>query len=120
MVRRHLGHAHIPRRHAARVNDFTHQVLSPFLNYHRPCHFPVETVGDDGRTTKRYPYANVATPYDKLKSLDHAERFLKPGVSCAELDAFALSVSDLDAAAAVNAARAEMVRAIARDEAEAA
>ncbi len=62
VVRRHLGHAHIPRRHAARVNDFTHHVLSPFLNYHRPCHFPVETVGDDGRTTKRYPYANVATP----------------------------------------------------------
>ena len=120
VVRRHLGHAHIPRRHAARVNDFTHHVLSPFLNYHRPCHFPVETVGDDGRTTKRYPYANVTTPYDKLKSLDHAERFLKPGVSFAELDAFALSVSDLDAAAAVNAARAEMFRAIARDEAEAA
>ena len=94
VVRRHLGHAHIPRRHAARVNDFTHHVLSPFLNYHRPCHFPVETVGDDGRATKRYPYANVATPYDKLKSLD--------------------------AAAAVNAARAEMFRAIARDEAEAA
>ena len=120
VVRRHLGHAHIPRRHAVRVNDFTHHVLSPFLNYHRPCHFPVETVGDDGRTTKRYPYANVATPYDKLKSLDHAERFLKPGVSFAELDAFALSVSDLDDAAAVNAARAEMFRAIARDEAEAA
>ena len=114
VVRRHLGHAHIPRRHAARVKDFTHHVLSLFLNYHRPCHFPVETVGDDGRTTKRHPYANVATPYDKLKSLDHAERFLKPGVSFAELNAFALSASDLDAA--VNAARAEMFRAIARDE----
>ena len=76
------------------------------FTHHRPCHFPVETLGDDGRTAKRYPYANVATPYDKLKSLDHAERFLKPGVSFADLEA-----------AAVNAARAEMFRAIARDEA---
>ena len=55
--------------------------LSPFLNYHRSCHFPVEIVGDDGRATK------------KLKSLDDAERFLKPDVSFAELDVFAGSVS---------------------------
>ena len=55
---------------------------------------------DDGRVTTRYPYDNVATPYEKLKSLDDAERFLKPGVSFAELDAFAGSVSDLDAARA--------------------
>ena len=42
--------------------------MSPFLNFHRPCHFPVETVDDDGRTTKRYPYDNVATPYEKLNA----------------------------------------------------
>ena len=117
VVRHHLGRSHIPRRHASLVNGFTRDVLSPFLNFHRPCHFPVETVGDDGRIRKRYPYANVATPYGKLKSVDDAERFLKPGVSFDELDAFAAAVSDLDAAAAVNAARAELFRAIARDQA---
>ena len=67
--------------------------------------------------TKRYPYANVATPDEKLKSLDDAAQYLKPGVSFAELDALALSVSDLDAAAAVNAARTELFRTIARDRA---
>ena len=77
--------------------------------------FPVEVVRDDGRVTKRYPYANVATPYEKLRSLDDAERFLKPGVSFAELDALALSVSDLGAAARVNASRTELFRAIERD-----
>ena len=45
--------------------------------------------------------SDETTPYEKLKSLDGAERFLKPGVSFDELDAFALSVSDLDAADAV-------------------
>ena len=43
VVRRHLGHAHIARRHAALVNGFLRDVLAPYLNYHRPCHFPVET-----------------------------------------------------------------------------
>ena len=113
VVRRYLGHGHIPRRFAGTINAFTQNVLSPFLNYHRPCHFPVETVGDDGRVSKRYPYANVATPYEKLKSLDDAAQYLRPGVTIEQLDAFAGAVSDLDAARALNAARNELFRAIA-------
>ena len=34
---------HIPQRFSARVNAFTHDVLSPFLNHHRPCLFPHRT-----------------------------------------------------------------------------
>ena len=113
VVRRHLGHGHIPRRFAGAVNAFTQNVLSPFLNYHRPCHFPVETVGEDGRVAKHYPYENVATPHEKLKSLDRADQYLRPGVAMAQLDAFARSASDLDAARALNAARDELFRAIA-------
>ncbi len=37
VVRKHLGHGHIPRRFAPVVNELTQRVLSPFLNYHRPC-----------------------------------------------------------------------------------
>ena len=51
VVRHYLGRAHIPRWHAALVGRLARDVLSPFLNYHRPCHFPVKTVGDDGRAT---------------------------------------------------------------------
>ena len=40
VIRHYLGRAHIPGHHAARVNDFTGNVLSPFLKYHQPCHFP--------------------------------------------------------------------------------
>ena len=36
VVRRFLGHEHIPRRFAALVDAFTQQHLSPYLNYHRP------------------------------------------------------------------------------------
>ncbi len=85
VVRRHLGHGHIPRHFAGAVNAFTQNVLSPFPDYHRPCHFPVETVGDDGRVTRRYPYANVATPHEKFKSLDAAAQYLRPGVTIEQL-----------------------------------
>ena len=40
VVRKHLGHGHIPGRWARQVNAFTRQVLSPCLNFHRPCFFP--------------------------------------------------------------------------------
>ena len=42
VVRRYLGHDHIPRHHAALVDSFLRDVLVPFFNYHRPCPFPVD------------------------------------------------------------------------------
>lgn len=81
VVRRHLGPGHIPRGFAPLVNAFTQNVLSPFLNHHRPCRFPIEAVGDDGRATWRYPYANVATPYEKLRSIENAAQCLRAGVT---------------------------------------
>ena len=62
VVRRHLGHTHIARRHAPLVNAFLRDVLAPFFNYHRPCHFPVERTERKGRTRKTYPFENVTTP----------------------------------------------------------
>ena len=53
VVRKYLGYAHIPKRFAPQVNAFTQDVLSPFLNYHRPCLFPVGTPDAKGRIKKR-------------------------------------------------------------------
>ena len=36
-VRKYLGYSHIPQHFASQVNTFTVEVLSPYLNYHRPC-----------------------------------------------------------------------------------
>ena len=105
VIRKHLGHGHIPSRHAERVNAFTQQVLSPYLNFHRPCLFPVEAVDAKGRVRKRYPHANVMTPYEKLKSLPAATACLKPGISFNELDAVAAEMSDNEAARVLNQAR---------------
>ena len=86
VVRKWFGHAHIPQRFAPLVDRFARDVLSPALNFHRPCMFPVEHAADDGRLRKRYPHDAVMTPYERLKSLDGAGRFLKPGVAFADLD----------------------------------
>ena len=105
VIRKHLGHGHIPNRYAERVDAFTQHVLSPYLNFHRPCLFPVEEVDAKGRVRKRYPHANVMTPYEKLKSLPDAAACLKPGTSFDELDAIATGISDNAAARALNQAR---------------
>jgi hypothetical protein len=60
------GLRHIPGRFANKVNTFTQQVLSPYLNYHRPCFFPTEVIDATGRIRKHYRYENMMTPYDKL------------------------------------------------------
>ncbi|MHB1203038.1 MAG: hypothetical protein ACYCZC_07840 [Acidithiobacillus sp.] len=64
VVRKHLGYAHIPSRFAQRVNQFTQNILSPYLNFHRPCFFPTKVVDAKGRVRKRYPYTTMMTPYD--------------------------------------------------------
>ena len=112
VVRRHLGREHIPARFAPQVHQFASAVLSPHLNFHRPCLFATAVADANGKTRKVYRDRDVATPYERLKSLDGAERFLKPGVSFAALDAQAHAVSDLESARRVHRERDRLLRAI--------
>jgi transposase InsO family protein len=114
VVRKHLGYAHIPQRFATQVNAFTVGVLSPYLNFHRPCLFPEETVDAKGKRRKRYPYTNLMTPYEKLKSLPGAAQYLKPGITFEHLDDIAMQHSDNEAARRLNKARTELFRHINR------
>ena len=108
VVRKQFGHDHIPQRHAALVDDFAQQQLSPFLNYHRPCLFPVEYRDPAAKIRRRYPRQGVTTPYEALKSLDDAHTHLKSGLTFAQLDAVAYAESDLAAAKRLNDARREL------------
>jgi len=97
VVRKAFGHVHIPQSYANLIDRFNRQYLNPCLNYHRPCHFPTTRTDAKGKQTKRYRVKNMMTPYDKLKSLPNAERYLKPNLSFKWLDALANRYSDLDA-----------------------
>jgi len=98
VVRKHLGYSHIPGQFAEAVNQFTTDVLTPYLNFHRPCFFAHITLDDKGRQRRCYRYENMNTPYEKLKSLRNAADHLKPGVSFQILDKTATALTDTQAA----------------------
>ena len=110
VVRRNFGREHIPARFAPLVHRFASAVLSPHLNRHRPCLFATPVADADGRVRKVYRDRDVATPYERLRSIDGAERFLKPGLSFAALDAEANAMSDLESARLVNRERDSLFR----------
>ncbi len=87
-------------------------MLSPYLNFHRPCFFPTEEDDAKGRLRKRYPYEAMMTPYEKLKSLPETAQYLKPGVNFDQLDALAFAISDNEAARRLNEARTALFRSI--------
>ena len=112
IIRKHLGYSHIPQRFAGLVNGFCHDYLNPYINFHRPCLFAETIIDAKGRSRKRYPYKLMMTPYEKLKSLDASEQFLKPGITFKQLDALAGSMSDNEAALRLNNARALLFKTI--------
>lgn len=111
-VRKYLGYSHIPQHCASQVNAFTVQVLSPYLNFHRPCHFPTEYTDKKGRIRKRYRYQDMMTPYEKFRSLPGAESYLKQGTTLEKLDEIAAGCSDNDAAQRLNEARTKLFQSI--------
>lgn len=44
VIRKHIGHGHIPSQHAEQVQKFYTAHLNAYLNYHRPCGFATVTV----------------------------------------------------------------------------
>ena len=112
VVRKLFGYTHIPQRWAGELNAFHRQYLNPYLNFHRPCFFPVIVTDAKGKQRKRYPYEALMTPYEKLKSLPAVDRALKPDMSFEILDAVAHEVSDNEAADRLQQARRELFKKI--------
>jgi transposase InsO family protein len=115
IVRKWLGYCHIPQQHAPKINEFFKRHFISYINYHRPCHYAVIKVDKKtGKQKKAYPYKNMMTPYEKLKSLPNAKQYLKAGVSFAELDIIARKETDLEAAKKVQKAREKLFQIIAK------
>lgn len=112
IVRKHLGYHHIPQKWASLINEFNQKYLNPYINYHRPCFFPIVTIDAKGKQKKAYPYKAMMTPYEKLKSLPDAKQYLKPGFTFQQLDDIALAISDNEAAHQLNEARKQLFKTI--------
>jgi len=94
VIRKNLGYAYIPQTCAELLNGYHRDYLIPYINFHRPCFFPVSVVDHKGKIRKTYPYKMVRTPYESLKSLPQAESYLRPGVTFEKLEIIANQMSD--------------------------
>ncbi|MGH8279535.1 MAG: integrase catalytic domain-containing protein [Gammaproteobacteria bacterium] len=117
VVRKHLGYSYIPARYAQIVDTFLGEFLTPYLNYHRPCFFPEVLLDAKGRQRRCYRYEQLNTPYEKLKALQEAASFLKPGLSFPALDRQACSMTDNQAANPLNQERKKLFQSIQNDQA---
>ena len=114
VVRKQLGYAHIPQACAQLINQYNRSFLNPYVNFHRPCFFPVSVIDHRGKVKKTYPYHEVMTPYERLISLPEAESCLRPGVTFERLGAFANQMSDNEFAERMVKARFDLFRQISR------
>lgn len=79
IIRKHMGYWHIPGKYAVRVNAFYREHFLPYLNFHRPCAFPVTKVLPNGKKIVQYPRKEYKTPFQKFLSLEHPSQYLRPG-----------------------------------------
>lgn len=113
VVRKCMGYAHIPKEHAPQINVWYCSWFTPYLNYHRPCGYRVTTVNPrTGRRKHTYPVSGYMTPYEKLKSLEKAEQYLRPSFSFEQLDKVAYAMSDTAWAIAMNKAKSQLLKEI--------
>ncbi len=112
VVRKQFGYAYISQSWASLINEFNNAHLNIYLNYHRPCFFAEIETDNKGKERKRYHYKNMMTPYEKLKSLDNAKDYLKPGMNFEILDKIASKISDNQAADQLQKARQKLFKTI--------
>ena len=114
VVRKQLGYAYIPQRCAELINEFNRDFFNPYINFHRPCFFPVTVIDHKGKVKKIYPYEEVTTPYERLISMPQAESYLYPGVTLEKLSTIANQMSDNQFAERMVKARSNLFQQISR------
>lgn len=92
IIRKLYGRNFIDQKFARIINEFNQKYVNDYLNYHRPCLFAEESRDKLGKIRKKYRI--TMTPYEKLKSLPEAEKYLKPGITFSKLDEIAYQESD--------------------------
>jgi len=106
VVRKQLGYAYIPQR--------CREFFNPYINFHRPCFFPVPVIDPKGKIKKTYPYKEVMTPYEKLKLLPQAESYLRLSITLQGLNTIANQMSDNQFAERMANARSNLFQQISR------
>ena len=110
VVRKLIGYGYIAGEHAEAIGKFYARHLNRYLNFHRPCGFATVSLDERGKRRRQYKTEDYRTPFEKLKSLERVEQYLKPGLSLAELERVARAMSDTECARQMNAAKSRLLR----------
>lgn len=108
IIRKEMGHFHIKGVFAPRINVFYRDHLIPYLNFHRPSHFPERKILKNGKVIVRYRRKDCMTPYRKLLSIPNVQKFLKQGVTLELLAREAMAKTPLQAAQEKNHAKLKL------------
>ena len=92
VIRKFFGRNYIAQKWAEEINSFNKKYLNIYLNFHRPCAFAIDQKDAKGKIKKKY--TSWMIPYEKFKSLENAEQYLKPNFNFTELDKIAYQQSD--------------------------
>lgn len=108
VIRKWIGYSFLPRGYADKLNRFYFGCFHEYINFHRPCAFPIITTDDKGKQKKIYPQQEYKTPLEKLLSLPDCKHFLKSTVKIDSLTTTATKYSDNEMAAIVQEERRKL------------
>jgi transposase InsO family protein len=112
VIRKHIGFGYINAKHAEAVDQFHREHLNPYVNFHRPCAVPKIVTAANGK--RRRIYSRWATPLELFREMPQCAKYLRPRVTLAELDRFAQSQSDTEAALAMQHAKRKLFQSLPR------
>lgn len=109
IIRKHMGHLHIPQRFASRINKFYTEYFIPYLNFHRPCAFPKQILLPKGKIKTIYLPEDYQTPFQKFLSLQNHEQYLRPQIPIEKLKKEAFQKTPNQAAEDMQKAKKELL-----------
>ncbi len=91
--------------HVKRWQEFFSAHVNPYVNYHRPCAFDASRESVSNRCHRSDNAKVYLTPYEKLRSVESWEGYLKPEITPALLEWHASRMSDTRSALVMQRAR---------------
>lgn len=110
VIRKHMGYAYIPQRHAEKINLFYRTYFNPYLNFHRPSAFPTRVMDEKKKGKIKNVYNDYFTPFEKLQTIDNVNNYLKPNMTIPLLEQFTKQLSDTEAAMQMKKAKTELFK----------
>jgi transposase InsO family protein len=112
VIRKHIGYGHIASAHAEAFDQFYRQHFNPYLNYHRPCGVPEQTITTKGKQKRVYRW--YATPWEILRQLPGLAGCLRPDQTVEQLAALSRERSDTQAARLMQEAKHKLFAGLAK------